>query len=379
MNNSNVLLTSCYFNGYNGGIERSLISLIQNNPNTNFSLVFSKKDFVSSDNTFENASFYLFSDLDFKYFNVFFQIFNCSILLLKLKFKGFKFDYLISRDYRTTIAIKLIFPYSNLFYLPGGMAFTEIDHLRKKYFFQNIYLSIIFHLEKIALNCSTKVFVFSNFFGNQLKLNFKFCRHKVIFPLIDTKKFAYKPCNNFKNRQLGSLNLLSVGRLEPVKNYSEQLNLLSHLKFSEINIFLNILGDGSSKSKILEEIDKFNISSNIRITSSSDSNIFFNCSDAFLFTSNFETFGQVLIEAYLNGLPILYPLSNFQLYPALEFIDPIQLFPYKDFNHFLDIINSDKFQDTIKNRSFLSKNAVKKISGFKTFESEINNFKIVKI
>jgi glycosyltransferase involved in cell wall biosynthesis len=118
--------------------------------------------------------------------------------------------------------------------------------------------------------------------------------------------------NNFKNRAgklHDPLRLLFVGRLSKQKNIP--LLIKSFKKIIEKNIsntVLNIVGDGEEKSNIVNMIKAEKLEKKVILHGELRGKELFSIysnSDIFILTSDYESFGMVLIEAMASGLPII--------------------------------------------------------------------------
>ena len=108
----------------------------------------------------------------------------------------------------------------------------------------------------------------------------------------------------YRNR----LNILSVGRLVPVKNISMQLQAVQQLRATFPNILLHILGDGPLHTQLKIEIEERGISNHVILhghVTGQELGVFFSNCDCFIHTAHTEGFGMVLIEAAAAGLPII--------------------------------------------------------------------------
>jgi glycosyltransferase involved in cell wall biosynthesis len=133
---------------------------------------------------------------------------------------------------------------------------------------------------------------------------------------IPENKIIRIPCgidlNNFSanpGRQDKTKKLLFVGRLTVQKNIPlliESFKKIIEKGFTDIE--LNIVGDGEEKEKITELIRKEELEQKIimlgELSGRGLYKIYAN-SDIFVFTSGYESFGIVLIEAMASGLPIV--------------------------------------------------------------------------
>ncbi|MDP2947882.1 MAG: glycosyltransferase family 4 protein, partial [Nanoarchaeota archaeon] len=99
---------------------------------------------------------------------------------------------------------------------------------------------------------------------------------------------------------------LTVGRLVNVKNISLQIQAMVEIIKNYPNIELWIVGDGPEKNKLENLSKKLKIEKNVKFFGWQDNlEKFYQQADVFLFTSNYEGWGMVIIEAASFGLPII--------------------------------------------------------------------------
>lgn len=98
--------------------------------------------------------------------------------------------------------------------------------------------------------------------------------------------------------------LISIGRLEKVKNHIFLLELMKHLSD---DFKLLIIGDGSEKIHLENFIEKNNLEDRVKLFGISDNclNIMINLGNVFLFPSLHEGLGMSAIEAQACGLPVI--------------------------------------------------------------------------
>lgn len=108
------------------------------------------------------------------------------------------------------------------------------------------------------------------------------------------------PKNDFFDTS--SINLITVGRLEPQKNYHLLLDTIAQVP----NVRLFILGKGILENELREKVKRKNLQDRISFLGY-DSNPYqyLKKADLFIFGSNHEGFPNVLLEAMCCGLPIL--------------------------------------------------------------------------
>ena len=111
------------------------------------------------------------------------------------------------------------------------------------------------------------------------------------------------------NAQVSSLNsnqIISIGRLEPVKDFYTLIIVFSILTKKYPNLTLKIIGDGSEKEILNEMIKECNLQDKIILTGKlgeEEINEELLKSEIFILTSKNESFSLVLCEAMNYGLP----------------------------------------------------------------------------
>lgn len=116
---------------------------------------------------------------------------------------------------------------------------------------------------------------------------------------------SYMPKNKSK---LNGKNLISVGRLEIEKGYSDLIDVFSLVHKVYPDWKLNIMGDGSLKEELQRKINKLNLTDSIILHGFRDSKYIEKellKSSIYLMSSTTESFGLVLIEASSFGLPCI--------------------------------------------------------------------------
>jgi len=181
-------------------------------------------------------------------------------------------------------------------------------------------------------------FIITNSEGNQLDLIERFSIDaKIIqtvynpFNLEEIEKLSLVKVNNFKFKQF---TFISVGRLDSGKNHKLLVNAFSKLDIDKAELI--ILGEGELREELEEQIEALGLEQSIFLLGFDNNPYkYFSKVDAFIFSSSYEGFPNVLVEAMACGLPIistdcksgpreiLAPKSNFsfQLKESIELAD----------------------------------------------------------
>ncbi|WP_417328169.1 glycosyltransferase [Halarcobacter sp.] len=113
---------------------------------------------------------------------------------------------------------------------------------------------------------------------------------------------------DFENKKSNDFIFLHIASLD--KNKNQELLIRSFEKIAKLNnnVYLNIAGDGHIRNYLENLVKKLNIENQVNFLGQiSEKKVRDEMmkSDCFVLSSNFETFGVVLIEALACGLPLL--------------------------------------------------------------------------
>ena len=111
-----------------------------------------------------------------------------------------------------------------------------------------------------------------------------------------------------KNSTLDNNQIISVGRLEEVKDFYTLILVFSVIVKKYPNYVLKIIGEGSMREKLEEQIKNCNLEKKVILTGKLNENEINNQflkSDVFVLTSKSESFSLVLCEAMNYGVPCI--------------------------------------------------------------------------
>ena len=131
----------------------------------------------------------------------------------------------------------------------------------------------------------------------------------VIYNIIDQDKIKNKsnePCDIILNKD--EFNIVSVGRLHPMKGYDRLIKAMGRLKNDGIlnNVKLRIYGDGSNFEELKSLIDNLSLNDNVYLMGKvTNPYKYVKGSDLFVLPSIYEPFGLVIVEALSLKVPVL--------------------------------------------------------------------------
>lgn len=144
---------------------------------------------------------------------------------------------------------------------------------------------------------------------NSLDSKFKIKDSKItILPIfVDKEKFAnVAPYDFKKDNPNWAFMILSVGRLEPEKNFWLAIKTLKIVCRKYPRTGLAIIGAGRERNKLERFADSLGLSKNVSfVGEQKDLRLFYRGADIYLQTSNFEGFGMAAVEAGYAGLPVV--------------------------------------------------------------------------
>lgn len=304
------LIASASFYPSVGGVETTLRGMTEGLVKDGHDVVIVSGDRTNSECGKQDKSEVLFGAQVYRYRVMPFFIYylTCFFLLIKIR-REFSFDMVISRSYPTTLCL-LLAGYKNIKYLAPAV-YANQNHpkftsgMKVKRYFSYWINSFI---ERLTVKHLPEVYVFSSEMEEQIQCLID--RRKVIkiFPGVDRNRFY--PVSDVRKNELRLKSsvpvdktvLLVMGRLEKVKNPLAALKVLRYLPES---FFVVFVGEGSSKKELIDFSISHNLQSRVGFFGfTSKPEEFYQLADAFLMTSDYEPFGQVILESFSSGLKV---------------------------------------------------------------------------
>lgn len=154
-------------------------------------------------------------------------------------------------------------------------------------------------VQNIAFRLCDETYVFSQLMHDQVKIVHSRAEPKFVLPGVDLKRYHYVP----QERRDERFRLLVVGRLVKEKGIELAIKALATLppRFT-----LTLVGNGPEYTKLVALADTLGVSERVAFVGSSNvPEQYYQSSDLFLMTSNYEPFGQTILEATACGLPVV--------------------------------------------------------------------------
>jgi glycosyltransferase involved in cell wall biosynthesis len=150
---------------------------------------------------------------------------------------------------------------------------------------------------------------------------------KVLYNPFDTSRFNV---NNNKTTDIDRLKICYTGRLAKGKNLNRWIDTAFDLLKTYPGFEFNIYGDGAQKNELESLIREKNLQAKIILHGfRKDVENVYRENDLLLFLSEYESFGNVVVESILCGMPVIASKI-----PAMEEI-------FKDYPEFLVNLDED--------------------------------------
>ena len=139
----------------------------------------------------------------------------------------------------------------------------------------------------------------------------------VISNIIDVDSIKRKAALYEPYAEVDVLNIVSVGRLAPEKHFENAIYAASELKKRGVAFKWHLVGDGVLREALLELVEKLNVSDCFDFEGNQPNPYpYVKWADLFVHTSYVESFGLVVAEALVLGLPCVVTKSS----GVLEFL-----------------------------------------------------------
>ncbi|MBE6055089.1 MAG: glycosyltransferase family 4 protein [Clostridium sartagoforme] len=102
------------------------------------------------------------------------------------------------------------------------------------------------------------------------------------------------------------VHLIQVSRIDKNKNIDTSIEIAKKLRENNINSFINIVGSGTEKDRLVKKYGNLNYVQFIEKANKECLKKYYDKSDILIMPSKHETFGLVYPEAMTRGLPLIY-------------------------------------------------------------------------
>lgn len=197
--------------------------------------------------------------------------------------------------------------------------------------------------------------------------------------IVERFKYSDKIREN-KRKELGvaddDIVLLHVGRFDEQKNHRYLINIFDCFLEQNPNSILLLAGDGKLKKEIVDKVSMLGIKDKVRFLGKrSDVNELLSVADAVVFPSLYEGLPVSLIEAQVNGIPIV---ASVNIDKDVDFTDSIDFVPVNiSCNDWADILSKkigkryDNYDIAVKSEYNID-NSIKKLE--RVYEKDIKYF-----
>jgi glycosyltransferase involved in cell wall biosynthesis len=156
--------------------------------------------------------------------------------------------------------------------------------------------SIVYSLANVVVGNSLPVLNFLNQHNEVPLHKLKLIANPLLFPVLEKRQITNDD----------AFNIVSISRLEPVKNIESVLRVLPRLLLHNKNIKYTIVGEGKSRGDLEALVMELKIVDNVVFTGFQDNPYSFLLNaDLFVLTSFSEGFSNSLVEAMYSGTPCL--------------------------------------------------------------------------
>lgn len=183
------------------------------------------------------------------------------------------------------------------------------SHLSKRK--KNVITNIIKYLNKVLYNIPDNIIAISNGVAKDLIKEYNLDRRLVsfIYNPIDIKKvneFSFESMQNNNLFEGNNFTIINVGRLSNAKGQWHLIRSISYIKEEIPNFKLLILGQGELEDFLKKLVKKLGLYDMVEFLGYQKNPFkYIRKSDLFVFSSLYEGFGNVLIEAMACGTPII--------------------------------------------------------------------------
>lgn len=212
--------------------------------------------------------------------------------------------FISTQNYLNIIAF-----FSSLFCKKTKFFFREANDPTKNHIYNNPFKNMIFfYLVKLTYTYADTLISPSKGVMLNLKKYYNLKRKiHVINNMVDKEKILIESNDNI-DKYINLFNkpcIINIGRLEKQKNHELLINAFKDV-LKNFNCNLIIIGDGSLKKNLQQQINDLKIDKNVYLLSKiSNPYPFLKKSKVFVLTSDFEGFPNTILEALILGVKVI--------------------------------------------------------------------------
>jgi len=220
-----------------------------------------------------------------------------QLVWLKKQINELKPDIVLTIDFHCLIIAQIC---KKLFFPQLKIIATIHNNIKEviKHKVASLFQPILYFITRICLNNSNEVISVSKNLSKNIK---------TLFELKKSPRTIYYGLNHPFNKKSGNKikKIISMGRFFPQKDFNSIIDAFAIVNKKLKSCQLQLVGDGPDKNKLKNYVKKHGIK-NIEFTGWIDKSVnVLSKSDLFVFSSNWEGFGYVIIEAMSQGLPVI--------------------------------------------------------------------------
>lgn len=286
-----------------GGIEKKLLSLLDNidYKKYNIDLVLYKKNGLLLENIPKDVNVKLFSNNMFimhlmRYDNFIYKIIR-KFIFNSITASLFK----TKKQYDVAIAKAGYHPFIDLI-AAHSKANKKYIEVHADYFYQKEKNKLHhFKTKKKIYQKFDKIIGVSQHSIDSLAKLFPEYKYKMTY----IWNLADEIIINKNNKNDSDIKLISVGRFVEEKNFELLIEAHKLLIDQGYPIITTLVGDGKLKLKYINLINKYHINSTFILPGEVNADPYIKNSDIYIMTSESESFGNVLIESLVHGVPFI--------------------------------------------------------------------------
>lgn len=161
------------------------------------------------------------------------------------------------------------------------------------------------HVMKMIYNRADRIIVMTEYAKRELQQYYGI-RKKLISKIPNPVCICKENNNNSDDWEFGKNVVISVGRLQDIKQYNVALRAISLVKKHVDDVQYIILGEGKNRGKILQLAKKLGIEDSVHLLGfKNDTTYYLRNSKIFMMTSKVEGFPNSMIEAMEVGIPVI--------------------------------------------------------------------------